>query len=130
MKHKLIAFTISAVMLSGLPVMAADTVLSENSRQITVTETVTPETEAILMVIKAGEEIDNDDALYAMLTAVSDSEGKIKWEFSMPDVRNDLPTDGEYDLYIKENGNTLKQYEIENVVRAHIELYANLLKEK
>ena len=100
MKHKLIAFTISAVMLSGLPVIAADTVLSDNSRQITVTETVTPETEAILMVIKAGEEIDNDDALYAMLTAVSDSEGKIKWEFSMSDVRNDLPTDGEYDLYI------------------------------
>lgn len=104
MKHKLIAFTISAVMLSGLHVMAADTVLSENSRQITVTETVTPETEAILMVIKAGEEIDNDDALYAMLTAVSDSEGKIKWEFSMPDVRNDLSTDGEYDLYIKVDG--------------------------
>jgi len=32
--------------------------------------------------------------------------------------------------FIKENGNTLKQYEIENVVRTHIELYANLLKEK
>lgn len=85
---------------------AADVKIADKGASITVEEYFDSADDAMLIVMKAGENIDNVNEMYAIKYA-SVKDGKAVWTFGMPEKQNEVLTDGEYDLYMKQKGEVI-----------------------
>jgi len=106
MKRK-IALWLSAIVCVGGTVNAAQVAVKDGQQYVEFTEIVQKEKTAVLMVVKSGEKLDTDK-LITIRTVTPDDTGKAVWEFGMPEMLDGVLSDGKYDSYIKQNGETFK----------------------
>lgn len=88
----------------GNTVSAAEVNISERGRTVTVTDKLNNPEEAMLIVTRSGKSVMDNDSIYAIKRTTPDPDGIFKWVFDMPEEKNGEASDGEYDLYIKQNG--------------------------
>ena len=109
MIRRLTAFGICTALCVGNALAAPAVSIEKEGRRVTVSEDLAANTQAVLMVVKNGEDIANNDAVYALKTALTDENGKAVWSFSMPEKDDSgALTDGKYDLYIKQDGESVR----------------------
>ena len=106
--RKITSIILSLGMIFGFSSEAADVKVTDGTRRVTVSDSVAPGASAMLVVVKSGESIENDNNIFAFGYSDADADGKISWSFTMPEKRDGVITDGEYDLYIKQDDETLK----------------------
>ena len=109
MKQKKIALLLSACMLVSANVSAQTIEFAEDSNIVTITNDAIAD-EATLFVVEAGKDI-ADLNFYAIVEATKDSDGKVVFEFEMPEYKHylddngqNISSDGLYDVYYKEPG--------------------------
>ena len=104
MEKKLISICLAlSVFLIGI-VSAAEVKISDGEKNVTVSHQIDSESNATLIVVKSGKSINSNDDVYAIVHTKADSAGEAVWTFGMEEKRNEVLTDGEYDLYIKVPG--------------------------
>ena len=101
--RKITSIILSLGMIFGFSSEAADVKVTDGTRRVTVSDSVAPGASAMLVVVKSGESIENDNNIFAFGYSDADADGKISWSFTMPEKRDGVITDGEYDLYIKQD---------------------------
>lgn len=104
MKNKIAILALCTGLLAGMTAQAQDIEVVENSQKVVFSDKISPNSLGICFVVKKGESIEDNSKVYALRNATSDQDGKIEFSFVMPEMRNDVISDGEYDLYIKESG--------------------------
>lgn len=123
MKQKLLIVFLCALSFAVTVANAADIKVEKGQRTVTVSQNIEADSKAMLIVVKAGADVANDDEFYAVKYANSDTAGKAVWSFGMPERKNGVLTDGKYDLYIKEHGKTVKS---DTMVYASVETRQNI----
>ena len=102
MKHKIIA--IISTLLLAQPLVYADGVMIEcEESTMNIKVTSTPEKYVNLIVSKKGEEIYDNDNIFAMKRSIGDIDGIVDFLFEMPDEKGSV-INGEYDVVIKPDG--------------------------
>ncbi|MBP3359971.1 MAG: S-layer homology domain-containing protein [Clostridia bacterium] len=96
--------TISVIigMLSAGTAASADNLLiAANGKNVEVSADISENTRASMFVVKDTYQITDVDYIYAVKEAISDSNGKISFDFVMPDEKNGMTCDGIYNVYVK-----------------------------
>ena len=109
MKNKAIILALCTGMLAGNFAEAHSVEIVTNSRNVIYSDSISPDTLGICFVVKKGESIEDNSQIYALKNAYSDSDGKIEFSFVMPEEKNGVLSDGEYDIYVKESGSAVKK---------------------
>lgn len=109
MRRKIILGILCVNILLGNTAYAADVSIEETGSVVTVGENIDKNSSAMLVVAESGKSTENNDNIYAVKYADANSEGLAVWEFEMPEKVNGELTDGEYDLYIKQDGKAVKK---------------------
>lgn len=111
MDKKIIAFALCTGMLFGATAQAQNIKSEPDTQNIIFTDNIAPETLGICFVVKKGESIDDNNKVYALKNAKSDANGEFEISFVMPETKNGELSDGEYEIYVKESGKTVKKAE-------------------
>ena len=72
MIRRLTAFGICTALCFGNALAAPAVSIEKEGRRVTVSEDLAANTQAVLMVVKNGEDIANNDAVYALKTALTE----------------------------------------------------------
>ena len=83
MKRKLGLLLICSAFLSGMTVQADDVNIVHDSRTVIYSGEISPVTHGIIMVVKKGEPVKDNNNLYMIMNGFSDDEGKIEFEFDI-----------------------------------------------
>lgn len=98
------AFLLAILFVTGSVYANDEVVVTKNNRNITVEIDADPGSMASMYVVKHGLTYENKDNVYAMEQVETNVDGKAIFTFIMPDMLNSATTDGEYDIYAKQNG--------------------------
>ncbi len=101
---KALSLLLIAGLLSAQAVYAKDIEISSNNKKITVTAQLEPSSYGFMIAAKQGEDINNNNNVFAVLEQQSDENGNVIFSFDMPQERNGQATDGIYDVFVKQNG--------------------------
>lgn len=133
MKQKKIALLLSACMLVSANVSAQTIEFAEDSNIVTITNDAIAD-EATLFVVEAGKDI-ADLNFYAIVEATKDSNGKVVFEFEMPEYKHylddngqNISSDGLYDVYYKEPGSDVVKTSMDFSTLATRMAFINALK--
>lgn len=108
MKKKIMALALCLGIILGTVAEAQKVKIESDSQTVYVTDSISPDSLGVCFIVKKGASIDDDSNVYAVKNAFSDKNGKIEFSFVMPEDKNGGLSDGEYDIYIKEHGKTVK----------------------
>lgn len=101
MKRKFFVMILTASLFSSLSAYAVPTVKIDNGL-VTVNTVIEPDTKATLLVVRGDGTIDDDSQVFAMKQSTADGNGNISFLFGIPEEKNTISTEGEYDFYIKQ----------------------------
>ena len=107
MKKQLLAYLLAAACFSG-SVSAAEFKTVGNS--ISFETQIAPKKKASMIVVKAGQSIDSNENIFAIKEATADDSGIVVFEFDMYDGAAGNLADGEYDVFVKEEGGEKVKY--------------------
>ena len=102
MKHKIIAVVLT-LLLIPVCVYADGVIIECEESTMNIKMNLIDEKYANLIVSKKGEEIHNNDNIFAMKRSISDNDGVVSFSFTMPDEKGSI-INGEYDVVIKPDG--------------------------
>lgn len=106
---KFISLLIISGMLSGQIVYAADMEISCNKEKVTVTAQLSPDSYGFLITSRKDEDINNNNNVCAVLEQKSDDKGNIEFTFDMPEQKNGIPSDGVYEVSLKEEDGSISK---------------------
>jgi len=112
MKKKRIVLILCMCLLTGTIASAQSFKAIQDSNTVVYSDTIAPDTIGVCFVVKKGGSIDDNKSVYMLKNSVSDSKGNIEFEFNMSEMKNGESTDGEYDIYIKEENGEVKKSEM------------------
>jgi len=104
MKRIAVVLGLTAAISTFMSASAAEITVGNCTNEVIVTEKFSVGGSGILMVLKKGSYITDDESMLALKTASVDSDGAAVWNLYMPEEYNGELIDGEYDLYIREDG--------------------------
>lgn len=108
MKKKTMVLALCLGIILGTVAEAQKVKIETDSQTVSVSDSISPESLGVCFIVKKGASIDDDSNVYALKNAFSDKNGDIEFSFVMPEDKNGGLSDGEYDIYIKERGKTVK----------------------
>jgi len=112
MKMKRTVLILCMGLLTGTIAYAQSFKTIQDSNTVVYSDTITPDTIGVCFVVKKDSSIDDNESVYMLKNSVSDSEGNIEFEFHMSEEKNGAATDGEYDVYLKEENGAVKKSEM------------------
>lgn len=104
MKKRLTAIIICAGLLIGAAADAKGISVKNSGETVSLSLLREAGDETMLVVVRAGGSIDNNEDIYAMKLLKADENGIAATEFNMSDEKNSISSDGRYDVYVNENG--------------------------
>lgn len=107
MKRKITAAVLCVGLSMGMTANAQTIIVPKTGNSVVIEESIDPNATAVLIAVRSGKSIEDDDQVYAMCHAVANDVGLAVFSFDMPEVKGDLSSDGEYDIYIRQAGKTL-----------------------
>lgn len=105
MKKLLAATVLGAMLMYPVCVQATEADINGNAVVLSLENIGTDET--MLVVVRAGGDINNNDDIYAVKLVSKDKQGKLTVGFNMPDLRISVPQ--RYDIYTRNNQLAEKQ---------------------
>lgn len=109
MKKILTVLILCMGLLTGTITNANSFKTVQDSNIVIYSDTIAPDTIGICFIVKKGGSIDDNESVYMLKNSVSDSKGNIGFEFNMSEKKNGKSTDGEYDIYLKEENGEVKK---------------------
>ena len=110
MKKQLLSCILTAAMFTGGALGVYGAEFKTQGKSVTFEVGITPEKKASMIVVKKGKSIDNNDNIFAVKEGLADENGKVVFEFDMYDGAPGNLADGEYDVYVKEEGKDKVKY--------------------
>ena len=109
MNGKLLTAALAAGMFLTYAAGAHAADINVENKTITVEETFESGSECMMIAVKAGGDLNSNDDIFAVRYAVADNSGKAAFSFDMPEERDNISVDGEYDIYTKQVGKSLEK---------------------
>lgn len=100
--RRVVALVLSCGMLLIQSVRAEELEIEINDNRVDVTAGISPLSYGFLMTVKKGGDIKNNNNIFAVLEEQADEEGNVKFIFDMPAEKNNISSDGEYEVYVKD----------------------------
>lgn len=109
MKGKILRMTFTACMLLAYTTGVHAVDINVENKTIIVEEKFESESECMMVAVKADGDLSCNDDIFAVRYAVANGGGKAVFSFDMPDERNGISVDGDYDIYTKQVGKVLEK---------------------
>ena len=109
MKKNRTALILCISLLTATVAHAQSFKMIQDSNTVVYSDTIAPNTVGICFVVKQGASIDDNESVYMLKNSVSDDKGNIEFEFNMSEEKNGASTNGEYDIYLKEENGEVKR---------------------
>jgi len=109
MEFKKIVSLSAALMILCGSAYAESINVEKNNSKITVKTVVGSGETAVMRIGMDGHALNEYNYIYAFDEAVADSDGNIVFEFNMPETKNDISSDGKYNVYIKSDSGIEKK---------------------
>lgn len=104
MKFKVAISIISAAAALGMSVQAADVRTEVKGTSVTVTAFTKGDAKANIFVSRKDGDVNDNNSVYEIVQVTADKDGKLVHSFVLPEERNGVSNYGEYDVFIKPEG--------------------------